>query len=291
MANNNARILVTRPAHQSASWVQRLEAAGLRTVSVSALAIVPVDDEAQRRAIRSRIQQIDQARYLIFVSQNAVQYGFDWIDDFWPQFPIGVQCFAIGAKTQAALVQRLEALGADTNAAVPQAHFIAEPTTGVNTVAEVSAEEGNDSMPPSMDSEALLQHPALQQVEGQKIIIFRGCGGRTQLFEVLAARGARVEHCELYHRAVPENALALFRQAQISSKFDVATVFSGESLSNFCSLIVQAGVAHWQHLPLLVPSARVAQQAHSLGFTCVHTAANATEAAMWDTLSAMLDDK
>lgn len=64
-------------------------------------------------------------------------------------------------------------------------------------------EQGNDSS-------ALLALPELQTMAGQRVLIVRGEGGRAQLGETLAARGAAVGYAEVYRRVAVDADWALF---------------------------------------------------------------------------------
>ncbi len=50
------------------------------------------------------------------------------------------------------------------------------------------------------DSEALLEHPQLQQLQQQKILLVKGVQGRELLLKTLQQRGAQVEQWSLYRR-------------------------------------------------------------------------------------------
>lgn len=64
--------------------------------------------------------------------------------------------------------------------------------------------------PHGNDSDALLTLPPLQQLAGQTVLIVRGDGGRPQLGETLARRGARVHYAEVYRRVPVQADWALF---------------------------------------------------------------------------------
>lgn len=267
------RIIVTRPEAQGLPWCEQLMSAGYRVASLPVLDIVPVSDDTHRQAVKTHILALDECAYIIFVSQNAVSLGFDWIDDYWPQFPEALQCLAVGAKTEQALCARLQAFGLNAQSRIASG-------SKMDREAQMSREA-------QMDSEALLALPCLADVEDKKILIFRGLGGRTKLFEELSARGAKVNHCELYERKLPSAAAENMTRLKLDAEEDIVTLFSGESLQNFYTLLQREQPSAWQRFSLLVPSARVSQQAKSLGFENITRAVNASEEAMSQALASV----
>ncbi len=256
------RVIVTRPAAQAGTWMHRIQSAGIETALIPALEIIPLEDIEHIAAIKDAVQGLDAFRFLIFVSQNAVALAFDWIEDYWPQFPRGVECLAIGAKTAAAIRERIDVL-----------------TAGIT----------QDSTHATMTSEELLSSACLQDVGDKKILIFRGAGGRPTLYDELRRRGARVQYCELYERKLPEASLATLMEAKIDPYGDILTIFSGESLENFHFLLDKAKIPAWQKIPLVVPSARVGKQAREFGFERIAVANNASEDEMWLALRQALE--
>ncbi len=173
--------------------------------------------------------KIDGADMAIFISANAVEYGLRY----------------------ASLPQHLSlaAIGNATAAALQQAGYrnILVPTEGA-------------------DSEALLATPALHDVGGKRIAIFRGVGGRETLLEALRQRGAKVEYIECYTRRRP--AIAPGAVSSLLARDDIAAIqaLSRETLENFCSMIGEQGVALLRHKPLFAPHAAVLEGARILGF-------------------------
>ena len=100
-------MLITRPIHQQSSLLQSLELDGARTVSFPVMQIDPISDAKAVQKARSQVQNLDQFQWLIFISTNAASLGVDLIEEFWPQFPTGVQVAAIGRSTAAVLTDRL----------------------------------------------------------------------------------------------------------------------------------------------------------------------------------------
>lgn len=251
-------ILVTRPRHQAAGQAELLTSMGAQPVLLPLLEITPTsEDDSQYPLLKSRILDLDLYHKIIFVSANAVHTGMDLIDQYWPQLPVGIEWLAIGKQT----CQQLSHYG----------------------ISATPPEQG-------YDSEALLQLPALQQLEDQRILIMRGTGGRELLAEQLQARGARVDYADLYQRTAPD-----YTSAQISSTIgnkDVAAalITSGEALHNLDQLLQQQPQLNFLKTALIVvPSSRIASLARPLGYTRVIVANGPDDRSMAEAVLSNLD--
>ena len=96
-------VLITRPEGQGQSLGEAISKLGGRPVFFPLLRITPVEDEKSLAQVRQRIQHLDSYDMAIFISSNAVKFGLEWIDQYWPQFPQGLKVFAIGPVTAATL--------------------------------------------------------------------------------------------------------------------------------------------------------------------------------------------
>lgn len=260
----------TRPVEQNRSWLARLHKAGFDTIDLPFLSITAVENKRDIEQIKTRILHLDQYKIIIFVSQNAVSHGLDWIESYWPQCPVDISWYAVGTKTAGLLKAGLDKV--------------------FNEDIQVHAADS------AMTSENLLSLPSLARVSGERICVMRGLGGRPKLMDALVERGAHVDLCELYERRIPAAAYQRFNdilQKQYACNFKLErnyiVVFSGETLNNFYTLLTRIETEDAssnliemfkQALSLFVPSERVAMQARELGFSQVLCAKNATEGAM-----------
>jgi uroporphyrinogen-III synthase len=193
------------------------------------------------------VMELDQYQHIIFISANAVRFGMALVTDYWPQLPVGINWYGVGAAT----ARGLEDFG------------IHAVTPGAN-----------------MSSEGLLDLPYLRNVEGQRVLIVKGEGGRHTLRTELLQRGALVDELACYRRGLPdlpEGELA----AQIARwEIDVILLSSGEGLANLLLLLSPAETSKLKAVGLIVPSERVAMMARQAGFDRVVTAENASDVAM-----------
>lgn len=245
-------ILVTRPEAQALPWAAQLKELGATTVVQPMLAIEALTQDTEHQAIKNRLLNLDKYQKAIFVSQNAVEYGVEWIDEFWPQLPTQLAFFAVGEATASLLSTKLEHLGASVYAAKH-----------------------------AMNSEALLQLNELQDVKGDNILIFRGQGGRTHLGKSLEARSALVDYCELYARVIPKHIdTQKINALRTSTLSTIVAVHSGETLHNLCKAVTSTQLEWIKQQALLIPGDRVANIAKTLGFNTLIIAENATHESM-----------
>jgi uroporphyrinogen-III synthase len=220
------------------------------------ITIDPVESTAQVEDIKAKILQLDNYRYLIFVSSNAASIGADWIDQYWPQFPLGVEPIALGPATSQVLTQRLGCQ-------------VIVPSTGIT-------------------SEDVLKLPQLESLAGAKIAIFRGSGGRELLAETLRSRGANVDYIEVYARSESH-----YDSKQLSADLVAAgvNVISANSVETVKSLIANLGhhFNKFASVPILVPSVRVAGEANDHGFTNAVNCAGADTSAIIAALKRLAD--
>lgn len=137
--------------------------------------------------------------------------------------------------------------------------------------------------PPPHTSEALLAQAPFQEVLGQRVLIVKGAGGRSELADTLTARGAYVQNVELYRRQGPSpDTVARLRQL-LARGLDAILASSAEIV---CNLQAAAGEqqARLHALPLVVGGARLAREARGRGFTAVIEAFSPTDEAMVEAL-------
>ncbi len=238
-------VLVTRPAEQAEPFCQALEEHGARVLRFPVLEILAPSDPTN---LRATLESLDTFDIAVFISPNAVQrvMNLALADRSWPA---GTAIAAIGNRT----AQELKGFGCPADIAPPR----------------------------RFDSEALLALPAMQDVAGKRIVIFRGDGGRELLGDTLRERGAEVTFAEAYRRGRPEGDTGELMYAFSRGEVDVITITSGEGLRNLYEVVGKLGRMWLRKTPLVVGSGRIAEVAAELGFKApVETAEDPTDVAM-----------
>lgn len=239
-------VLVTRPARQSANLCRLIEARGGRSICFPAIEIEAPQD---LRPARRLLERLSECAIALFVSSNAVRATFALLGA--KALPPGLKVGAVGRGTE----KVLNALGIDADIR-PAGRY---------------------------DSEGLLQSEALQHVEGTRVFIFRGVGGRALLGDVLVERGAEVHYVEVYRRVCPRTDPApLIRRWR--DDVDAVTVTSQEILENLIQILGSEGGALLRRTPVVVISERVAARARELGCRRVEVSERATDEAIVDLL-------
>lgn len=222
-------IVVTRPAHQAEPLAELIRRAGGDPLLFPAIEIADVEDAGPLNALIDRLDEFERA---FFVSPNAAHAAMTAITAR-RALPAALKYAAVGSGS----VRALNKFG----------------------VTDVLA-------PARFDSEALLGMPELAEVAGQRLVVFRGVGGRDVLRDALIARGAHVEYAECYRRRLPSADSAPLFAAWQSNALHAVTVTSSEGLHNLCVLVGAEGSAWLRRTPLFVPHARIAASARDLQF-------------------------
>lgn len=238
-------ILITRPHGREKHLRQLIEKAGGKVIHYPVINIQPPPELDIQQLLHLR-EQLHSFTMAIFISPTAVEQS----QIYFPAIPEHFTIISIGSKTTEALAQQ-----------------------NIQVDIEASAH----------DTESLLQDPAFQMpnIEGQRILIFRGSGGRALLGDSLIRRGAQVRYVETYHRELPPH--PPLTEQQIAT-IDAITISSNEGLDNLVTLMEDPSLLI--DTPLVVPSPRAQTLARQHGFKKIITAQNATDEAA---ISALTD--
>lgn len=221
-------VLVTRPAQQAGPLCDRITDAGGRAVRFPLLVI---HDLSSTPRVADQLDHLGKYGMAIFISPNAVRLGIQAINH-QGGLPSGLKLATVGQGSAVALQQ-----------------IINRPP---------------DIVPSQRyDSEGLLALPEMRKVEGMRILIFRGQGGRELLADTLRQRGAIVDYVELYRRDCPTADSA---EQDWLEKTDIITITSSEALHNLLKLTSGAERKDLLGKPMVVVSERTAELAQELGF-------------------------
>lgn len=225
-------VWLTRPLHQADAIKSSLLERGVNVLHIPMLEIEPLEYDEK---IKTTILNLDHFDIAIFISTNAAKLGLECVDTFRSQYPAHLLNYAVGPATS----EVLNVYGLKTS----------------------FSQQG-------MSSEALLAMPQLQDIEGKKVLIFQGTGGREVLAQGLLGKGAVVECVEIYRRKQPAYSGSYLLDCIRSNYPDTIVITSAEALVNLISHFE----AIWPDLysvKLLVSSLRLRDIAIERGFSTV----------------------
>lgn len=220
------RILNTRPQEQAQHLSERIRAAQGIAIELPTLEI-----QATANWL-SQLPDLNSVQQAIFVSANAVKHCFMQLQQAQIHWPSTIEVIAIGNGSATLLKQ----------------FAIAVHTTPL--------------MP---DSEHLLALPSLQSPQKQKILLFKGEGGRPLIEESLLQQGADLIALNVYQRALPKINEQFIKSIWRDDLVDIILLTSEQSMHHLFHLFPK-DAHHWlRSKTCLVISERLAQSASSLG--------------------------
>lgn len=244
-----AGIVVTRPRAQAGALAAALTAAGHRVALLPLLEIHPLADPGPLKTLLAGLAGYD---LVAFVSPNAIDAALAHLPraDGHVTWPAGVTIAVLGEGSRATLA----------------AHGLTAANTDIVSPPDSAAS----------DSEHLLAAMDLAALRGRRVLIVRGESGRELMADGLRAAGAQVTVAAAYRRGVPALTPALAAQLlHLLERPWRWIMTSSEALRGLMGLLSelerqQPGsdvVVRMQQQALIVPHARIAQTANSLGFT------------------------
>ncbi|KZZ60073.1 hypothetical protein A3762_03620 [Oleiphilus sp. HI0125] len=223
------KILVCRPEPSATELCTVLNSVGASSIALPCIQILPIEPS---QTSKQYIFNLDQYGKVIVVSQFAAHRVLSLVDELWPQMPAEQTWYGIGRKTTSVL--------AESEAQLYDAQQ-------------------------DLNSEGLLDIPDLQNVKGERILVVKGKDGRSKLEQGLRARGAQIDHLDLYERLKPEYSDEQLQNALNDFVPDSIITLSLETLDNLHAYSQQTNYSAY-NAKLVVPSQRVASHAQRLGF-------------------------
>ncbi|PTN09139.1 uroporphyrinogen-III synthase [Nitrosomonas aestuarii] len=226
-------VLVTRPEHQSLFLTESIRNLGGNPIIFPVLEISDIKNKAPLLELIRRLDEYDLA---VFVSPNAVHKAMQFIRthrSIHQLLPAHTKIAAVGKGSADALKE----YGVD-QVIIPKERF---------------------------DSEALLEHAALQHVSGKRVIIFRGNGGRPLLGDTLMQRGALIDYAECYYRGKPNVDPDELISNWSHGRINAVIITSSEGLQNLFDIIGSYGQQLLKITPVFTAYERIACNARDAG--------------------------
>lgn len=242
-------VLVTRPDERGKELVDLLNQSGVVALHLPLFRFESGNDLG---LLPGKLSQLNAGDYVFLVSKSAVDFsaktlkdtGFCWRED--------LQFFTVGQRTAQHFACQTE-------------RQIRYPITQEN-------------------SEAVLELPAMQSLEGKQILILRGNGGRDYFAEQATLRGAMVETLECYRR----EPIVYNNEEQTSickrSGVDTLVVTSLEILKALVEFVPASEQDWLKHCRLITVSQRIAEAAKNEGWETVIVSPKADNQSLLNTL-------
>ena len=255
-------VLVTRPEpfnHELCHLIEQSERCPCHVVSLptTKLILEPFSEQ-----FKTYMLDVDRYAGIVVVSQQAAHWLVEKIDEFWPQLPVGLCCYAVGAST-----------------------------------AEILSNAGLDVCFPEsgFDSESLLSMSRLQadRVDAEQWLLVKGVGGRKTICDTLLARGAQLTEAEVYRREKTCPSAKVLQSLEALSAHSLMTlVTSKDILDNFLDIVSFSPDLLSKVLasPIIVVSNRLAHHAQARGFSQPVLAGGPTNAALLKTLEGLINE-
>ena len=234
-------VINTRPVERAAPLTRHLQQAGLTVVGIPMLALEAcASSDTDMRLMRQWLAGEYQA--LVIVSPTAAASGLA----IWQ---------LLERERQANSATDKEAKGTEGSSRLLAApsHLIAvgEATAAVLNEAKLPFASYQVLQPAIANNEGMLAISEIDSLQaGDKLLVWRGLGGRRLLVDTLQARGVHIDSIAWYERKMPINAMAQYQQWRQDFNNKNATTGITASQQAKPIVIVSSGTAfeHWESI-------------------------------------------
>jgi len=234
-------VINTRPVERAAPLTRHLQAAGLSVIDMPMLTLQPrLTTDSDMILMRQWLAGEYQA--LIIVSPTAAASGLA----IW-------QLLEREHQANSATDQEVEGIKGSSNILVAPSHLIAvgEATATVLNEAKLSNASYQVLQPAIANNEGMLAMPEIESLQaGDKLLVWRGLGGRRLLVDTLQARGVHIDSIAWYERKMPIDAMVQYQQwlQGFNSQNAISSVTASQQGKPI--VIVSSGTAfeHWESI-------------------------------------------
>ena len=228
-------VINTRPVERAAPLTRHLQQAGLTVVDIPMLALeARASSDTDMRLMRQWLAGEYQA--LVIVSPTAAASGLA----IWQAFENERQALDVTISDTHDSVSILTA----------PSHIIAvgEATAAVLNDVKLPAASYQVRQPTIANNEGMLAMPEIEGLQaGDKLLVWRGLGGRRLLVDTLQARGVHIDSIAWYERKMPMGAIAQYQHwlQDFSSQNEI----DGTQLEKPIVIVSSAtAFEHWQSI-------------------------------------------
>ena len=234
-------VINTRPVERAAPLTRHLQAAGLTVVDIPMLALEAcASSDTDMRLMRQWLA--GEYQVLVIVSPTAAASGLA----IW-------QLLERERQANSATDKEAEGTEGSSRLLAAPSHLIAvgEATAAVLNEAKLPFASYQVLQPAIANNEGMLAMPEIDNLQaGDKLLVWRGLGGRRLLVDRLQARDVHIDSIAWYERKMPINAMAQYQQWRQDFNNKNATIGITVSQQAKPIVIVSSGTAfeHWESI-------------------------------------------
>lgn len=244
-------VINTRPAERAAPLTHHLQAAGFTVVEIPMLALQSrLTTDGDMALMRAWLT--GQYKALVVISPTAATLGLDvWRALARNEYD---DCNPAGEALKRLETERTTSTQAEILSepliAPSQIIAVGQATATVLNQAKIEPTSYQVLQPEVANNEGMLAMPEIESLQsGDKLLIWRGLGGRRLLVDTLQARGVHIDSIEWYERTMPIDARSQYQQYQ-QDFFAHDKERNAQSNQSKPIVVVSSGVAfeHWKHI-------------------------------------------